>query len=696
MALTVMKIFNNAKSLNNLGYFFKDRMSTFVQNLNPFTGKCTWELEDENYDFHQEIARSMYADMLHDTDRNQKYYKALKNVIDRRHAAGQKANVLDIGTGTGLLSMMAAKCNADSIIACEAFPPIAAVAKKVIADNGLSDKIKVIAKRSTDLEVGPGKDLEFRANILVTEVFDTELIGEGAIETFNHAKTYLLEPNADVIPDRGRVYVAIAESDFLASCNKFKAEYPMPNGGVLMPDDMVRCPGTNGVHDIQLSQLTINKDFTLLTQPVNIFSFDFGGEMLLPYDNEKLIELRAVVEGQTHIVLMWWELDMDNGGTVVTCAPEWIDKNSPWRDHWMQAVYHLPDNFYVERGNTINLLGCHDEFSFWFNIYKDKSEGLKNKGIVKASVCTCGAHTITSRTRICEMNLMRRWETLSSLLVPMDSVVLFISDFSLLPLAFAKQGVKKVYCVEENSTAVNLLNRIIKHNNLEDIVFVLPEYNKELFDEKIDYVLSEPYFRKSIYPWDNLRSVFLWEMLVPEAELVFPRTVRIVAAAMSFNDLHKIKIPLDSVEGFDLRSFDDLIQGSSMKSDSDVETQPLWEYPGIALSGPVVIHELEPKVGTLDKKHNSEGSFNIKRSGDCHGVALWIDYFGDDTVLSGAGPLEHIVPGKAVRWDRTARQGVYLFRRPIEVEEGQAMEFSFEFQPAVGTIGFKFKPKPYI
>lgn len=32
---------------------------------------------------------------------------------------GEEANVLDIGTGTGLLSMMAAKCGADSITACE-------------------------------------------------------------------------------------------------------------------------------------------------------------------------------------------------------------------------------------------------------------------------------------------------------------------------------------------------------------------------------------------------------------------------------------------------------------------------------------------------------------------------------------------------------------------------------------------------
>lgn len=39
--------------------------------------------------------------------------------INKIHGQGKKANVLDIGTGTGLLSMMAVACGADSVIACE-------------------------------------------------------------------------------------------------------------------------------------------------------------------------------------------------------------------------------------------------------------------------------------------------------------------------------------------------------------------------------------------------------------------------------------------------------------------------------------------------------------------------------------------------------------------------------------------------
>ena len=157
----------------------------FVQVLNPMTGKMEWKSQPEDYDYQQELARAAFADMLHDTERNQLYYEGLKSAIEMKRALGQPVHVLDIGTGTGLLSMMAAKLGADSITAIEEFRPMANCAEKIIAENGYQDKIKLVRKRSTSVQVGPGLDMERRCNILVTEVFDTELIGEGAISTFN-------------------------------------------------------------------------------------------------------------------------------------------------------------------------------------------------------------------------------------------------------------------------------------------------------------------------------------------------------------------------------------------------------------------------------------------------------------------------------------------------------------------------------
>lgn len=64
------------------------------------------------------------------------------------------------------------------------------IARQVISRNGFSDVIHVVSKRSTEMTE---EDMTCRANILVTEVFDTELIGEGALVTFAHAHKHLLE-----------------------------------------------------------------------------------------------------------------------------------------------------------------------------------------------------------------------------------------------------------------------------------------------------------------------------------------------------------------------------------------------------------------------------------------------------------------------------------------------------------------------
>lgn len=177
-------------------------------------------LNDEHFDYYQEVARSGFADMLHDTERNHKYFLALKKAIEKVHKRGFRANVLDIGTGTGILAMMAVRCGAESVTACEAFLPMAECAEKIIEHNGMASEIRVIRKRSTEIRIGRARDeLWERANILVTEVFDTELIGEGAIQTFNHAHQHLLENNCIVVPSSATMYAQVVESSLAWAWN---------------------------------------------------------------------------------------------------------------------------------------------------------------------------------------------------------------------------------------------------------------------------------------------------------------------------------------------------------------------------------------------------------------------------------------------------------------------------------------------
>lgn len=54
-------------------------------------------------------------------NQNLKYNLALQKAIQLKKSEGQLTRVLDIGTGTGLLSIMAAHANPTSITACEVY-----------------------------------------------------------------------------------------------------------------------------------------------------------------------------------------------------------------------------------------------------------------------------------------------------------------------------------------------------------------------------------------------------------------------------------------------------------------------------------------------------------------------------------------------------------------------------------------------
>merc|ERR1719187_2852560 len=237
----------------------QESTGVLVQSINHATGQPSWKVVPPDYDYSQELARAAFADMLHDKERNQLYYSGLKAAIQQRRDAGLPVHVLDIGTGTGLLSMMAATVGADSITACEEFGPMADCAERVIAENGFGSKIKLVRKRSTDLTVGPGKDLEQRANILVTEVFDTELIGEGAISTYNHANKYLLTDDRLVVPGEARVWAQVVSSH---KCRQWSVPSPMKldSENVLEPPPSSSNGHTSlSLNDVQLTQFPRDK-----------------------------------------------------------------------------------------------------------------------------------------------------------------------------------------------------------------------------------------------------------------------------------------------------------------------------------------------------------------------------------------------------------------------------------------------------
>ncbi|BFG05806.1 protein arginine N-methyltransferase 7 [Drosophila madeirensis] len=688
-------------------------MSCFAHVMNPITGENGWQEREDDYDYHQEVANAGFGDMLHDWERNQKYFAALRKTIKGMHAAGREVHVLDIGTGTGILSMMALKAGADSVTACEAFLPMANCAANILSDNGVGDKVQLIRKRSTEIKIGAGLDMPQRANLLVAELLDTELIGEGAISIYNHAHAELLTDDALCIPARARCYAQVAQSPLASQWNSLKI-LPNLDGEALLqpPEQLKNCKGEAALHDVQLSQLPPGT-FRLLTEPMEIFQFDFQRKEKREKQRDKLLPLQTTQPGAAELVFYWWDIQLDDQGEILlSCAPYWahpqlneltagkadrlpVANVVPWRDHWMQAIYYVPKPPQLTTAGQAFYLSCHhDEYSLWFDALLEAPTKT-----VRRHTCSCDLHMTYSRSRIGQLNQAvrnkRYLRYLENTIVPEQSNVLVLGNGCLLGLASAALGAASVQLHEPHRFSRRLIDSIVQHNELKNVKYV--ENVEQLEDTELvalTHVFAEPYFLNAILPWDNFYFGTLLLKLkdkLPVNVEISPCEARVFALPVEFLDLHKIRAPVGSCEGFDLRLFDEMVERSAEQAVSLVEAQPLWEYPCRALAEPQQI--LSVDFANFSAEHQLQGSIELTQSGVCNGIALWVDWHLDKTnnakSIVSTGPSEAVVPGEFVKWDMFVRQGVHFPRKPA-TDLYSRVAWSVDFKPLLGQLIFGF------
>jgi predicted RNA methylase len=145
------------------------------------------------------VVQRWHFGMLNDSERNDAYDAAIRAVVAAASAetrgpaaAGPAAagpRVLDVGAGTGLLGMMAARAGASAVACVEKCAPIAAAAEEIVRANGFAPAaVRVICRHSTEVSVrgeaaaadgsgeasveGDADDgvLEARADVMVSEV----------------------------------------------------------------------------------------------------------------------------------------------------------------------------------------------------------------------------------------------------------------------------------------------------------------------------------------------------------------------------------------------------------------------------------------------------------------------------------------------------------------------------------------------
>ncbi|KAB0349509.1 hypothetical protein FD754_014366 [Muntiacus muntjak] len=662
-------------------------MKVFCGQANLTTGSVEWLEEDEHYDYHQEIARSSYADMLHDKDRNMKYYQGIRAAVSQVKDRGQKALVLDIGTGTGLLSMMAVTAGADFCYAIEVFKPMADAAVKIVEKNDFSDKIKVINKHSTEVMVGPDGDMPCRANILITELFDRELVGERALPSYEHAHRHLVQANCEAVPHRATVYAQLGESRRMWSWNKlFPIRVQTSRGEqVIIPHlELERCPGAPSVCDIQLNQVSPT-DFTILSDVLPMFSVDFSKQVSSSAACHSR-QFEPLVSGQAQV-----------GKIKSTMAPFWAHSNPEelqWRDHWMQCVYFLPQEEPVVQGSALCLVAYHDNYCVWYNLQKTGPEKNGRVHPVRP-VCDC---------QINDWNRTDQYiQALRTVLKP-DSVCLCVSDGSLLSMLAHHLGAEQVFTIENSAASHRLMKKIFKANHLQDKINIIEKRPElltpaDLEGKKVSLLLGESFFTTSLLPWYNL---YFWyvqtavdQHLGPGAVVMPPQAASLHVVVVEFRGLWWIRSPCGDCEGFNVHIMDDMIKHAlDFRESKEAEPHLLWEYPCQSLSEPQQILTFDFQQSIPLQPVHAEGTIELRRPGKSHRAVLCMEYHLTPDSTASTGLLKLAEDKGDCCWNPHCKQAVYFFNTTFDprVPLGgpQTVTYTVAFHPDTGDITMDF------
>ncbi|GAA6088328.1 protein arginine N-methyltransferase 3, partial [Tachysurus ichikawai] len=264
----------------NLGRAMEDlqKLKTFAQGLvlnSDVTQKCVGSVaelredEDEAY-FSSYGHYSIHEEMLKDKVRTESYRDFMFSNPD----LFKDTVVLDVGCGTGILSMFAARSGARKVIGVDQ-SDIIYHAMDIVRANNLEDTITLIKGRIEDVELPVEK-----VDIIISEWMGYFLLFESMLDSVIFARERYLAERGSVYPDLCTISLAaVSDSEkhrdriaywddvygFKMSCMK-KAVIPEAVVEVLNPETVISestVIQTLDCNAVTLSELEFSADFTL-------------------------------------------------------------------------------------------------------------------------------------------------------------------------------------------------------------------------------------------------------------------------------------------------------------------------------------------------------------------------------------------------------------------------------------------------
>lgn len=120
-------------------------------------------------------------------------------------------HVLDVGTGSGILALHAARAGAERVTAIEYDKKIAEVARKNIEANGFSNVIDVVVADATVHKF----DSEHKFDVVIMEMLTTGMIDEHQVGAINNLHACdAVKDDTKYIPSSQKTYIQLVKTDF--------------------------------------------------------------------------------------------------------------------------------------------------------------------------------------------------------------------------------------------------------------------------------------------------------------------------------------------------------------------------------------------------------------------------------------------------------------------------------------------------
>lgn len=272
----------------------------------------------------------IHEEMLQDSVRTLSY----RNAIAQNKDLFKDKIVLDVGCGTGILSMFAVKYGAKHVIGVD-MSSIIEMAQQLVDLNGYGDKITLLRGKLEDVELPFPK-----VDIIVSEWMGYFLLYESMLDTVLYARDRYLVEGGLILPDKCSLHVAGLE-DFQYKDEKINYWHDVygfdfsPFIPLVMKEPIV---------DTVESQV-VN------TTRCKLIEFDLNTVQLSDLSFVANFEVQAKRRDWINGIITWFDIEFPapEGKQPVTFS---TGAHAPYT-HWKQSVFYTGDDLECEEGDVL-------------------------------------------------------------------------------------------------------------------------------------------------------------------------------------------------------------------------------------------------------------------------------------------------------------------------------------------------------